>query len=217
YMREIARVQHYLDSRGASLASQLEAERDAASASLEFEQASAIHSRIEKAKEPWTGIPEIVGRLDQLRAIIVQRSAIPDHVALFEFRDGLLHGPVQFNVQGMQHANPTSGSSSLYAHPHLAAPVPLEDSKAPKAKPQTLESRVAEALAEIPARRPERGEVADHLALLKRWYYRSTKKGDAFITHSDELPLRWIVRGISRVFRGEKESGDRAIGSSPTG
>jgi len=217
YMREIARVQHYLDSRGASLASQLEAERDAASASLEFEQASAIHSRIEKAKEPWTGIPEIVGRLDQLRAIIVQRSAIPDHVALFEFRDGLLHGPVQFNVQGMQHANPTSGSSSLYAHPHLAAPVPLEDSKAPKAKPQTLESRVAEALAEIPARRPERGEVADHLALLKRWYYRSTKKGDAFITHSDELPLRRIVRGISRVFRGEKESGDRAIGSSPTG
>ncbi len=218
YMHEIKRVQQYFDSQGASLVVQLEAERDAASASLEFEQASAIHSRIEKAKEPWNGIPEIVGRIDELRAVIVQRSALPDHVALFEFCDGLLHGPVQFNVQGMQHANPNSGSSSLYAHPHLAVPVPLEDSKAsPKAKPQTLESRVAEAIAAIPIRKPERGEVADHLALLKRWFYRSTKKGEVFITHSDELPLRRIVRGISRVFRGEKQSGDRAIGSSPIG
>jgi excinuclease ABC subunit C len=201
YMQEIARVQHYLDSHGSSLVVQLEAERDAASASLEFEQASAIHSRIEKAKEPWNGIPEIVGRIDQLRAIIVQRSSLPDHVTLFEFRNGLLHGPVQFNVQGIQHANPNSGSSSLYAHPHLAAPVPLEDSKAPKAKPQTLEARVAEALAEMPSRKPERGEVADHLALLKRWYYRSTKKGEIFISHTDELPLRRIARGISRVYQ----------------
>jgi excinuclease UvrABC nuclease subunit len=212
YMHEIARVQQYLDSHGSSLVAQLEAERDTASAQLEFEQASAIHSRIEKAKEPWNGIPEIVGRIDHLRAVIVQRSALPDHVALFEFRDGVLHGPVQFNVQGIQHANPNSGSSSLYAHPHLAAPVPLEDSKTPKAKPQTLESRVAEALAEIPTRKPERGEVADHLALLKRWYYHSTKKGEVFISHTDELPLRRIVRGTSRVFRGEKESGDRVIG-----
>ncbi len=204
YMHEIARVQHYLDSHGNSLVAQLEAERDAASAQLEFEQASAIHSRIEKAREPWTGIPEIVGRIDRLRAVIVQRSALPDHVALFEFRDGLLHGPVQFNVQGIQHANPNSGSSSLYAHPHLAAPVPLEDSKtAPKARPHTMESRVAEALAQIPTRKPERGEVADHLALLKRWYYRSTKKGEVFISHTDELPLRKIVRGISRVYQSE--------------
>lgn len=203
YIHEVARVQQYLDSHGSSLVAQLEAERDAASASLEFEQAASIHSRIEKAKEPWNGIPEIVGRIDQLRAVVVQRSALPDHVTLFEFRDGLLHGPVQFNVQGMQHANPNSGSSSLYAHPHLAAPVPLEDESKPKQKPQTLESRVAEAINAIPARKPERGEVADHLALLKRWYYRPTKKGEIFISYTDELPLRRIVRGISRIARGE--------------
>jgi excinuclease ABC subunit C len=204
YFTEITRVQNYLDSHGGSLVTQLEAERDAASAELRFEDASALHARIEKAKAPWTGVPEIAGRVDQLRAIIVQRSALDDHVALFEYRDGLLHGPVQFNVQGMQHPNLNSGSSSLYGHPHMAAPVPLESSEvkaAAKTKPQTLESRVAEALSQIEARKPERGEIADHLALLKRWYYRSSKKGEIFITHSQELPLRRIVRGISRVFQ----------------
>jgi len=203
YMSEVGRVQDYLDTRAGSLLTRLEAERDAASADLRFEDASSLHARVEKAKAPWNGMSEIVGRIDQLRAVIVQRSAIEDHVALFEYRDGLLKGPVQFNVQGMQHPNPASGSSSLFAHPHVAQPMPLE---APvKTSPQTLEASVAEALSQIETHKPERGEIADHLALVKRWYYRSTKKGEIFITHSGELPLRRIVRGISRVFRGEKE------------
>jgi len=219
YLAEVVRVQDYLDTRAESLVTQLENEREAASVGLEFEKASAIHARIEKVKAPWSGVPEIVGRLEQLRAVIVQRSALDDHVALFEFRDGLLHGPVQFSVAAMQHSNPNSGSSSLYAHPHLAVPIPLEGMEAKptvKSKPQTLEARVAESLATIETRKPERGEVADHLALLKRWYYRSSKKGEIFITHSDELPLRRIVRGISRVFRGEKAqlAGDEPKGHS---
>ena len=217
YLAEVGRVQNYLDTRAESLVAQLEAERDAASAQLQFEQASGLHSRIEKAKAPWTGVPEIVGRVEQLRAVVVQRSAREDHVALFEFRHGLLYGPVQFSVQDMQHANPNSGSTSLFAHPRLAVPVPAEESEAKrttKLRPQTLETRIIEALSGITLRKPERGEVADHLALLKRWYYRSSKKGEIFISHTEELPLRRIVRGISRVFRGEREqeSGDRVIG-----
>ena len=188
YLSEVARVENYLDSRGGSLIAQLEAERDVASSQLAFEQASALHSRLEKVKAPWLGVPEVVGRLEQLRAVIVQRSSLPDHVTLFEFHDGLLYGPVQFNVQAMQHANVKSGSSSLFPHPHLAEPLPLEspeDKPALKSKPQTLEARVAEAVATIQSRKPERGEIADHVALLKRWYYRPTKKGEIFITHSD--------------------------------
>ena len=209
YIEEVTRVQHYFDTRAGSLVAQLETERDAASAQLEFEQASALHARVEKAKAPWSGLPEIVGPIDQLRAIVVQRSALEDHVALFEYRDGLFSGPAQFNVKGLQHPNPASGSSSLFPHPHMAEAVPLEstDAKAaPKPKPQTLESRVAEALSQIGTRKPERGEIADHLALLKRWYYRSTKKGEIFIAHSGELPLRRIVRGVSRVASGETEN-----------
>ncbi len=209
YRAEVSRVQEYLDTRAGSLVAQLEAERDNASKQLEFEQAAALHAKIEKAKAPWSGVPEIVGRIRDLHAVIVQRSALPDHVALFEFRDGLFYGPVQFNTQGMLHPNPSAGSTSLFAHPHMAEPVPLGDS-APtsggKPKPQNLEARVRDLLSSIHSRQPlPPEEVTDHLALLKRWYYQRNHKGEIFMTHSGELPVRRIVRGISRVFRGEVE------------
>jgi hypothetical protein len=45
----------------------------------------------------------------------------------------------------------------------------------------------------------------EHLALLKRWYYRSSRVGEIFFADDKgTLPLRRIVRGISRVYRGEK-------------
>jgi hypothetical protein len=45
----------------------------------------------------------------------------------------------------------------------------------------------------------------EHLALLKRWYYRNSRIGEIFFADSGgELPMRRIVRGISRVYRGER-------------
>jgi len=45
----------------------------------------------------------------------------------------------------------------------------------------------------------------EHLAILKRWYYRGSRTGEIFFCDAKgELPMRRIVRGISRVFRGEK-------------
>jgi hypothetical protein len=52
-------------------------------------------------------------------------------------------------------------------------------------------------------------EWMEHLALLKRWYYRTSKTGELFLAESNgELPMRRVVRGVSRVFRGEKPTGD---------
>jgi hypothetical protein len=45
----------------------------------------------------------------------------------------------------------------------------------------------------------------EHLAILKRWYYRSSRIGELFFADDKgALPLRRIVRGIARVYRGEK-------------
>ncbi|HEX7960907.1 MAG TPA: UvrB/UvrC motif-containing protein, partial [Terriglobales bacterium] len=207
YFTEVRRVQSYLDTRGGSLVQQLAQERDAASASLEFERAAAIHTRIDKVKSTLTGVPELVQRLDRLHAIIIQPSAIPETVALFEVRAGLIDGPAMFSVQQMVHPNASTGSTSLYTYPHQAQPIPEAGTSMLKASSKTFDARVLEALNSI-EHRPKVSAVerAEELALLKQWYYRSSRVGEIFFAdESGHLPIRRIVRGISRVYRGEKE------------
>jgi hypothetical protein len=57
----------------------------------------------------------------------------------------------------------------------------------------------------------------EHLALLKRWYYRSSRVGEIFfVDQKGALPMRRLVRGIARVYRGEKseETAPEVINSS---
>ena len=57
----------------------------------------------------------------------------------------------------------------------------------------------------LPAKARPAMEIMEHLALLRRWYYRGTRTGEIFFADAKgELPMRRVVRGISRVFRGEK-------------
>jgi excinuclease ABC subunit C len=207
YFIEVSRVQSYLDTRGGSLVQQLAQERDAASAGLEFERAAAIHARIDKVKSTVTGLPEVVQRLDRLHAIIIQPSAVPDTVALFEVEAGLIDGPAMFSVGQMVHPNVAAGSTSLYTYPHQAQPVPEAGTPTLKPTSQTFDARVLEALNSIEHRtKVSAVERAEELALLKQWYYRSSRVGEIFFAdESGHLPIRRIVRGISRVYRGEKE------------
>jgi hypothetical protein len=73
-----------------------------------------------------------------------------------------------------------------------------------------MESRLEETLAASePPTRASAIEMMENLAILKRWYYRSVKVGEVFFADENgELPLRRLVRGISRVFRGEKAEAD---------
>jgi len=72
-------------------------------------------------------------------------------------------------------------------------------------KSQSMESRVQLALDAIA--HPPSGsalETMEHLAILRRWYYRGTRLGEIFLADErNSLPMRRIVRGISRVYRGE--------------
>jgi excinuclease UvrABC nuclease subunit len=186
YAAEVARVQQYFQSSGQSLVREIERQRDEASANLDFEGAAALHGRLEKVKAAASQAPEIVRRLDELNGLIVQPSAERESVALFRIVAGRICDPVSLNV-GKQAENS-----------HLSS------------KPQSMESRITEALAAAEPPKLRRAlEWMEHLALLKRWYYRSIKTGELFLTDSNgELPMRRVVRGVSRVFRGEKPAGD---------
>ena len=54
-------------------------------------------------------------------------------------------------------------------------------------------------------------ETMEHLAILKRWYYRGTRIGEIFFADAKgDLPMRRVVRGLSRVFHGDKQEPEPA-------
>src|SRR5262252_6049109 len=177
YMAEVQRVETYFDTRGDSLLRHISAERDAASSNLAFEDAAAIHVKVEKLRPVVNQIPEIVQRLDRLSALMIQPSHLADSVAFLRIEAGRISGPLQFSIQPSQHA-----------------------------KSQSMEARVLSALETIPATGAKSAlETMEHLAILKRWYYRGTRMGEIFFAgDKGELPMRRIVRGVSRVLRGAK-------------
>ena len=188
YTNEVTRVQSHFDSGGNSLLREFSEQRDAASANLEFEDAAAIHARVEKLKPILGQLPEIVKRLDTLSALMIQPSHIAGHVAFFRMEAGKISGPVQFSIEPANHE-----------------------------KSHSMESRVHEVLQTLPPAPIKSAlETMEHVALLKRWYYRGTRVGEVFFADpKGELPMRRVVRGISRVFRGEKPEAEIQSSVSP--
>jgi hypothetical protein len=129
-------------------------------------------------------LPEFVHRIDRMHAVIVQQSAQnpeqksrpPESVALFRVDSGALAGPLEFPISGAEHT-----------------------------KSQSMEARIEAALAAFPEAKPASAiERMEHLALLKRWCYRGTRTGEIFFADDHgELPVRRLVRGIGRVYKGE--------------
>ena len=199
YFTEVRRVQDFFESGGQSLLRELAAERERASEALQFEQAGAIHARAEKVRATLGGtmLPEIVRPIDLLSAVVVQRSPEANTVELFKVERGMVSDPMRFTVQ----FNPALISSGS-ADPDVAA----VSAKGEKKIPRSMESRLAESLESIiSAKSASAVELNEHLALLKRWYYRSRRVGEIFF--ADEhggLPLRRVVRGVGRVLHGEK-------------
>jgi excinuclease ABC subunit C len=176
YRAEVIRVEDFLASRGESLKRHMAADRDRASEALAFEEASALHARLEKLAPVLQQMPESVQRLDQMHAIVVQASAEPETVALFRVDAGTIAGPLVFPISAEEHA-----------------------------KSQSMEGRIQSALDGLAAAQPRSAlECMEHLALLRRWCYRGTRKGEIFFADAKgELPMRRIVRGIGRVYKGE--------------
>lgn len=217
YIGEVRRVQKFLESRGESLIHDLEAEREKASADLEFEAAATIHAKIEKVRGVVRGVDEIIGRLDQLDAVIIQPSTQPNEVSLFRFTSGQLCGPQPFRVDNILLSNERSGDSSLYAQPMMMQPVP-EGPAVTSAAPASLETRLSDTIDEIHAgdrAKCTAASFAENLALLKRWYYKSSRVGEIFFADAQrKFPMRKVAKGLSRVLVGMRKEESQSPASS---
>ena len=164
----------FLDSQGKSLLGSLEAERAQASESLEFEQASKVHNRIEKLNELLRQRPDLVRNLHDLHALMVLPGAEAKAVVFFRIIGGEIHGP-----------------SALSLDENVPNPIPLD-----RQLHDLMESLGGRGSREAsPAMPPW-----EHLSLLARWYYSSFRQGELVMLNANQaIPHSRVIRICRKV------------------
>ncbi|MGH9717335.1 MAG: hypothetical protein ACRD4R_11495 [Candidatus Acidiferrales bacterium] len=218
YDAEVGRVLESLETAGAALKYRMEREREKASEALDFEQAAAIHKRLEKVSSALRGLPEIVRRIENMDAVILQRATGEKSIAVFPVRGGLLTNPIFLSFGDssqprsveaiLRHelepdpagAKPESSSTkdaepgSPAANQQTPANQQTEDASHPEAPPAANPSSWSEryGLHSAPP------ELSEHLAIVARWFYSKPREGEIFFREK-EWPYRRILRACSRL------------------
>lgn len=192
YQQELKRVVAFLDSEGSSLIRELEADRECASAQLEFEQAAQAHRRLEKANDVIRERPALVREISSLNAVLVLPGAQEKSIAFFLVNAGRLYGPA---ILGLEEnvSNPVPLDQQIQ---QLLAP--LGGASDPcKGAVQPLPVPLAAKTAINP---PRPLPPSEHLSLLARWYYSSFRVGEiVMLGAGQEIPHARLIRICRKV------------------
>ena len=181
YDFEVQRLVSFLETNSASLRNAYEQEREKASEDLDFERAAAIHKKAEKLDEVLRGRPELVRRIQELHAVILQRTTEEQAVALYAVRGGRLAEP--FTLRFGDTSEPRSAEETVREY---------------------LEGVMATALPKVSNTRQSATDLTDHLWLVARWFYSQPREGEIFFRDKD-WPYRRILRACSRLLAPKKE------------
>ena len=198
YDVEVGRVVAFLSTGGASLTAELEREREAASEALDFERAAAVHRRIEKASEALRGLPELARRLEDLNAVVLQRAAEENTIAVFVVRAGRIEEPRMLRF------------SELAGEPRSVEQI-LREWLEGAAEHNSLPAKTASS-------QHSYRELEDQLSLLARWFHKKPRAGEIFfreitarsssaaapqdeasLRRNSEWPYRRILRACSKI------------------
>jgi excinuclease ABC subunit C len=188
YDAEVQQLVQFLDTSGGSLRAAIEEERERASEELDFERAAAVHKRIEKLDEALRAKPELTRRIQDLDAVILQRAAEDQTIAVYAVRGGRLAEPcfVRFaEIAG---------------------------------QPRSAEHIFREYLEPAMAMNPSAEELSEHLWLVARWYYSKPREGEILFREKDwpyRRMLRACSRLLAPK-SGEADSSGDAGSASPT-
>jgi excinuclease ABC subunit C len=186
YDAEVGRVLDTLATTGQALTTKLQQEREAASEALDFERAASLHKRLEKASAALRGLPELARRIQDLDAVILERSPEEKTVIVFPMRAGLLAEPI-FLRFGEISSQPRSVEAILKEQ--LDEP---KDLAAAAAEGADANARVRYGLREAPP------ELVEHLLLVARWFYSKPREGEILFRDGD-WPYRRILRACGRL------------------
>jgi excinuclease UvrABC nuclease subunit len=188
YDGEVQKLVQFLDTSGGSLRNSLEQERENASEQLDFERAAALHKKIEKLEDALRGSPELPRRIEDLNAVILQRSAEEQTIAVYAIHRGWLAEPMFVRFAEIA-GQPRSAEHIFREYLEGAASQPHE--------------------AEVPSSpvASSKGSLSEHLWLLARWYYSNPREGEIFFRDKD-WPYRRMMRGCSRLLAPKPEAGE---------
>lgn len=176
YAAEVQRLVQFLETDGDSMRLAIEQERERASDDLDFERAAAIHKRIEKLDDVLRGKPDLARRIQDLNAVILQRAAEEQTIAVYAVRGGRLAEPcfVRF--------------AEIAGQPRSAEQIFRDYLEAPPADTTAAKN-----------------DLGENLWLVARWYYSNPREGEIFFRDKD-WPYRRIMRGCSRLLAPKSES-----------
>ena len=148
------------------------------------------------------GLPEIARRIELLDAVILERAAEDKSIAVFPIRGGLLAEPV-FLRFGELSSQPRSVEAILRHELEPEAGVGQMESRrkpdsggepAQDREPSSTDWRARYGLRAAPA------ELAEHLALVARWFYSKPREGEIFFRDGG-WPYRRILRACGRLLQ----------------
>jgi len=198
YDAEAGRVLETLDSSGAALTERLSREREAASEALDFERAASLHKRLEKVDAALRGLPELTRRIEDLNAVILQRSAEEKTILVFPVLGGIFAEPIFLRFGDS--SEPRSVEALL--REKLQPQTPATGRKPASESPEQQSSATRYGLQSAPP------ELSEHLSLVARWFYSKPRDGEIFFREA-AWPYRRILRACNRLLNPS--------GPSPTG
>jgi len=183
YDVEVQRLVQFLETSGGSLRARIEDEREKASEQLDFERAAALHKKVEKLDEVLRGKQEIARRIEDLSAVILQRTAEEQTIGVYAVRGGRLAEP--FFLRFAEIASQPRSAEQIFRE-HLNQ----------------------QGVGQAPALHTTLpGDLGEHLWLLARWYYSNPREGEIFFREKD-WPYRRILRACSRLLAPKTEEPD---------
>ncbi len=181
YDIEVHRLVSFLETNSASLRNAYEHEREKASEDLDFERAATVHKKLEKLDDVLRGRPELVRRIQELDAVILQRTTEEQAIGLYVVRGGRLSEP--FTLRFGDTSEPRSAEETVREY---------------------LEEVMNTAPPKVPNTRQSTTDLTDHLWLVARWFYSQPRDGEIFFRDKD-WPYRRILRACSRLLAPKKE------------
>jgi excinuclease ABC subunit C len=214
YDAEVSKLVQFLDTDGNSLRAAIELEREKASDDLDFERAATIHKRIEKLDDALRGKSDLARRIQDLNAVILQRSAEDQTIAAFAIRGGRFADPCY--IRFAEIAGQPRSAEQIFRDYLESKTIPgaASDANAATSTPTIATNTPAAA----------RAELGEHLWLLARWYYSNPREGEIFF-HERDWPYRKILRACSRLLLPKESETEKSkstdtqqqLGPSTTG